>query len=81
METHAFSAAQARGPASAEFAELAPTPIWATAPDGGLIYANAALREWVAAPLSALSGDGWLDWVHADDQTACRNALRQAMSG
>ncbi|MFZ4410372.1 MAG: response regulator [Paracraurococcus sp.] len=40
-------------------AEEAPTIIWATAADGGLIYANRRFEQVFGIPSAALRGDGW----------------------
>ena len=51
-------------------AEATPTPVWMTAPTGGIVYANRAFTEMVGLSAERLAGDVWLSLIHPDDVAA-----------
>jgi PAS domain S-box-containing protein len=48
-------------------ADSAPAPVWMTAIDGGLTFANEAFAELAGVEARALLGDAWIRLIHPDD--------------
>ena len=49
-------------------ADTAPSPIWLTDVDGAVEFANIALTEFYGGTAASLSGHGWKQTIHPDDQ-------------
>lgn len=63
---------------AAEFRTLAsamPQIVWATAPDGELIYLNQRWTEYIGVPLADSLGWGWREVVHPDDRATVDQGL------
>jgi PAS domain S-box-containing protein len=50
--------------------ETIPAFVWCASIDGQLTYVNRRLVDYIGAPMSALCGQGWIDFVHPDDRSA-----------
>ena len=48
-------------------ADSAPAPVWITAVDGGLTFANEAFTQVTGVEAEALLGDAWIRLIHPDD--------------
>jgi PAS domain S-box-containing protein len=48
-------------------ADSAPAPVWMTAIEGGVTFANEAFSEFAGVPPEALLGDAWIRLIHPDD--------------
>ena len=59
-------------------ADTAPSPIWLTDPDGGVEFANIALTEFYGGNADLLSGQGWKQTIHPDDQALVAAAQAEA---
>jgi len=46
----------------------APTGLWMSGPDGGLIYLNKTLTDWTGMPYEALLGPGWTNAIVEEDR-------------
>ena len=65
-------------------ADSAPAPVWMTAIEGGITFANEAFAEFAGVPPEALLGDAWIGLIHPDDIAgvgARRAAARTAPDG
>jgi PAS domain S-box-containing protein len=49
-------------------ADSAPSPVWVTGEDGGLVFANRAFCDLAGMSLEQLQGHGWADILHPDDR-------------
>ena len=47
--------------------ETIPTLVWRAGPGGDFEYVNKRVLEYVGAPLSEVTGWGWMDKIHPDD--------------
>jgi PAS domain S-box-containing protein len=62
LDQLAFAGKQKRGSAgSTAF-------VWSASTDGRLTYVNQRLFDYISAPMEVLRGEGWLKFVHPDDQ-------------
>jgi PAS domain S-box-containing protein len=48
--------------------ETIPAFVWSASTDGRLTYVNQRLFDYIGAPMEVLRGEGWLNFVHPDDQ-------------
>src|SRR5580700_2194583 len=51
--------------------------VWCASTDGQLVYINNRLSEYVGAPVERLWGQGWLDTIHPQDQTAALDTWKR----
>ena len=49
-------------------ADSAPSPVWVTDQDGGLVFANQAFCQLADMSLAELMGDGWVAVLHPEDR-------------
>jgi PAS domain S-box-containing protein len=47
--------------------EAIPTLVWRAGQDGNIEYVNQRVLDYFGAPLSEVTGWGWMDKVHPDD--------------
>jgi PAS domain S-box-containing protein len=59
-------------------ADAAPMLVWLAAPDGRRTWLNSRWLAFVGQRLEAETGEGWLQHVHADDRSRCREAIAEA---
>ncbi|WP_395942619.1 PAS domain S-box protein [Brevundimonas sp.] len=59
-------------------ADTAPSPVWLTDVDGGIEFANVALTDFYGLAPGGLSGQGWKQTIHPDDQPLLAAAQAEA---
>ena len=52
-------------------ADHAPSMLWMTDADGGIVYFNQRWLEFTGLPLASVLGDGWVNCLHEDDRDRC----------
>lgn len=52
-------------------ADYAPTMLWLTDIDGGIIYFNKRWLDFTGLPREAMLGPGWVQCLHPDDRDRC----------
>jgi len=62
-------------------AETAPVLIWMTDANGRCVHFNQFWTDWTGLPLQQALGEGWLDFLHAEDQAPCREHFGRALEG
>jgi PAS domain S-box-containing protein len=63
-------------------ADAIPVQVWTATPDGLLDYVNQRAEEYFGAPMSALVGNAWQQFVHPDDiESAGANWARSLATG
>jgi PAS domain S-box-containing protein len=58
--------------------EALPQIVWSARPDGFCDYISRQLAEYTGSPVDALTGWGWLRFVHASDRESVRQAWTAA---
>ncbi|WP_348755952.1 PAS domain-containing protein [uncultured Aquincola sp.] len=59
--------AGAGAPGSEAWAQVMPTQLWTTTPEGRVDWANDRVMAYTGLSLDELAGDGWVQVVHPDD--------------
>jgi len=59
-------------------AESIPQMVWTATPDGELDYVNEQVTQYVGVPSEAVLRDGWMRWVHPDDQAHSRELWQRS---
>ena len=60
-------------------AESVPQMVWTATPNGTLDYVNGHGTGYLGASPAAISGSGWVDWIHPQDREASSAGWRQSL--
>lgn len=60
-------------------AESIPQMVWTATPDGMLDYVNKQGSAYFGVPQEALLGDGWLAWVHPEEQESAAERWKRSL--